>query len=350
MNQAIYGGIGGKSLSISELNREFIGSNINQFTFTDNYRSTQRLVDYFSAFRSTLGGISKASHVNEKGTICFYNQTTDKDSLASDIAAIITQELNNGSSEEDICVIAPQWAPIRSMTKKLITLLPHVRFDAPALSPFYGQQDNFWLGVSKLALTEPSGRLFATRVRWANELLTQLKEIYHHTHELTAKKLLKVINSFQSETKVGTAYLRECFEFILIELSIDLTSNLVLKETLDLFFEKANSNIENNNGQYEDTIVALKSFFKESTGVVINSCHGVKGEEYKTVIAFGLLRGFVPHWSDIINKSAQVGQDAESKMLYVIASRAKVNLYLFSESGRKTQGGIPYDTSNLLKN
>lgn len=347
-NQAIYGGIGGKSLSLAELNAEFIDSNINHYTFSDNYRSTQRLVDYFSVFRGVQGALSKAAHKNEQGNISFFNQSVAKDRLAEAISQLIQTELNNGTNENDICVIAPQWAPIRSMTKKLITLLPQVKFDAPALSPFYGQQDNFWLIVSKLVLTEPSGRLLSARVRWANELLKYLIESHHHTRDLTAKKLLKVINSFHSNTVVGTEYLKECFEFILDNLDIDLAHDLLLKEQFDLFFEKANSNIEINKGQYEDTVVALKSFFKESTGIVVNSCHGVKGEEYKTVIAFGLLKGFVPHWSDIINQPAQVGQNAESKMLYVIASRAKEKLFLFAEYGRRTQGGNPYETSNML--
>lgn len=347
-NQAIYGGIGGKSLSLAELNAEFMGSNINHFTFSDNYRSTQRLVDYFSVFRGVQGGLSKAAHKNERGAIRFFNQSVDKDRLAAAISELIQTELNNGTNENDICVIAPQWAPIRSMTKKLITLLPQVKFDAPALSPFHGQQDNFWLIASKLVLTEPSGRLLSARVRWANELLNNLIESHHHIRDLTAKKLLKVINSFHSNTVEGTEYLKECFEFILDELDIDLAHDLLLKEQFDLFFEKATSNIENNNGQYEDTVVALKSFFKESTGIVVNSCHGVKGEEYKTVIAFGLLKGFVPHWNDIINQPAQVGQNSESKMLYVIASRAKEKLFLFAEYGRRTQGGNPYETSAML--
>lgn len=347
-NQAIYGGIGGKSLSLVELNSEFIGGNINHYTFSDNYRSTQRLIDYFSAFRGVHGGVSKAPHKNDLGIISFYNQNVDNDNLAQEIANLIRNELNDGSSESDICVIAPQWAPIRSMTKKLITLLPNVMFDAPALSPFYGQQDNFWLIVSKIALTEPSGRLLSVRIRWASEILGYLSDAHHKITEISPKKLLRIINSFQSDTLVGTEYLKECFEFMLDELNIDLDDDKLLQEQFEIFFEKSTSNIENNNGQYKNTIVALKSFFKESTGIVVNSCHGVKGEEYKTVIAFGLLKGFIPHWSDIINQPVQIGHDAESKMLYVIASRAKEKLYLFSEYGRRTQTGNPYETSNLL--
>ena len=347
-NQAIYGGIGGKSLSVGELNKEFSYSKFCHFTFSDNYRSTQRLVDYFSEFRNVQGGKSKAEHKDQYGAISFYNQSVDKDELSKAIADLIQKELSYGSTESDICVIAPQWAPIRTMTKKLITLLPGVKFDAPALSPFHGQQDNFWLIVAKLVLTEPSGRLLSTRIRWANELINQLIENHHNVADLKPKTLLKIINSFQSKTKIGTEYLKESFEFILDELDIDLTIDTLLSEQFSLFFEKASSNIENNNGQYENTVVALKSFFKESTGIVINSCHGVKGEEYKIVIAFGLLRGFIPHWSDIINQPVHVGQNAESKMLYVIASRAKEKLYLFAEYGRRTQSGGAYETSNLL--
>ncbi|EOG7700950.1 UvrD-helicase domain-containing protein [Vibrio parahaemolyticus] len=347
-NQAIYGGIGGKSLSVDELNKEFVDSQFCHFKFSDNYRSTQRLVDYFSVFRNVKGGQSKAEHKDKHGIIGFYNQSVDKDQLSGAIADLIQRELDNGSIESDICVIAPQWAPIRAMSKKLVTLLPDVNFDAPALSPFHGQQENFWLIVAKLVLTEPSGRLLSTRIRWANELISQLVENGHNIVDLKPKKLLRIINSFQSKTEVGTEYLKESYKFLLSELNIDLCVDLALNEQFSLFFEKASSNIENNNGQYEDTVVALKSFFKESTGIVINSCHGVKGEEYKVVIAFGLLRGFVPHWSDIINQPTHVGQNSESKMLYVIASRAKEKLYLFAEHGRRTQSGAAYETSSLL--
>jgi DNA helicase-2/ATP-dependent DNA helicase PcrA len=34
--------------------------------------------------------------------------------------------------------------------------------------------------------------------------------------------------------------------------------------------------------------------FKHEEGVVVNTCHGIKGEEFDTVIAFGLLHGKIP--------------------------------------------------------
>ncbi|WP_394229100.1 UvrD-helicase domain-containing protein [Shewanella colwelliana] len=348
VNQAIYEGIGGQPKSLSELNNEFIDSNIIHFTFKDNYRSTQRIVDYFSYFRSTQGIKSKSINFADSGTIKFLNQEIHKDDLAYTLAKLIDDQIKSGVNENEICVIAPQWALIRSLSKKLIVLLPHIQFDAPSLSPFNGQQENIWLTITKLALTTPSGRLYSTRIRWANEVIAGLQDSYHQLSNFHAKKLLKIVNEFRSETIEGMKYLHEFFEHILKKLEIDITIDSHLAELHSMFFEKAKKNILAANGEYEDTVSSFRQFFKKSTGVVINTCHGVKGEEYETVIVFGLLRGFIPHWNDIINRTDEHAYNSESKLLYVIASRAKKRLFLISEKGRQTQRRNPYGTANIL--
>ena len=204
INQAIYESIGGVSKTLIELNQEFELADFVHFTFSDNYRSTQRIADYFSYFRNTQGITSKAEHTDELGKIVFSDQEIDKQDLAEEIANIVQGEINNGVAENEICIIAPQWSPIRSLSKKLVNLLPDVKFDAPSLSPFHGQQDNFWLTVAKLALTTPSGRLLSTRVRWANEVIVSLSGNYHTTIDVSAKQLLRIINSFKTETVIGT--------------------------------------------------------------------------------------------------------------------------------------------------
>jgi len=348
INQAIYQSLGGVSKTLDELNHEFVGSNLVGFSFSDNYRSTQRIADYFTYFRNTQEIKSKAKHADESGNIFFSNQGIDKHDLAATIANIIESEIKRGVAENEICIIAPQWSPIRTMSKQLVNLLPDVRFDAPSLSPFYGQQDNIWLTVAKLSLTIPSGRLYSTRIRWANEVINYLDGSHHPLMELTAKKLLAIINSFRTYVTVGTDYLAECFLYLLSEVQIDMDYHTELAEAYSMFFEKANKNMESCKEEYEDHIDVFRGFFKESVGVVINSCHGIKGEEYETVIAFGMLEGYVPNWNDMYCKSDEVTNDAESKMLYVISSRAKKNLYLISENGRKTKKGNPYNTSPLL--
>lgn len=348
VNQAIYEGIGGLSKDISELNVEFEGSDLIHFKFSDNYRSTQRVVDYFSSFRDTNGIIAKAEYSKSAGTIQFLNQSIHKDDLATEIAVLIKSELKKGVPEKEICIVAPQWAPIRALTRRLISLLPEVQFDAPSLSPFTGQHDNFWLIVAKIVLTTPSGRLYSTRVRWANEIIVRLSDSYHEVNNITAKQLLKILNSFSTKAVIGTDYLFECFNYLMKQLDIELEVDVFLHDSHRLFFEKAQRNIELNEDQYKNEVSVFRSFFKESTGVVINTCHGVKGEEYETVIVFCMLRGFIPHWNVIINQSRQKATSSESKLLYVIASRAKKNLYVIAENGRQTQTRNPYETSEML--
>jgi superfamily I DNA/RNA helicase len=70
--------------------------------------------------------------------------------------------------------------------------------------------------------------------------------------------------------------------------------------------------------------------------VIINTCVGVKGEEFETVIAYGLLYVYIPHWNEIFSGNAT---DASKKLMYVICSRAKTNLHLISETGRTTRRG-----------
>ncbi len=63
-------------------------------------------------------------------------------------------------------------------------------------------------------------------------------------------------------------------------------------------------------------------------GIKISTIHGTKGTEFDTIIGFGLLENWVPHFSD------PNGQINAKKMLYVLCSRARKNLHLISEKGR----------------
>ena len=85
-------------------------------------------------------------------------------------------------------------------------------------------------------------------------------------------------------------------------------------------------------------------------GIVMNVIHGIKGEEYHTVIGYGLLNGFLPHWDFIIEQKLKSERRNEAMhLLYVLCSRAKENLFLFSETGRKTQRGSMYSQTDELQ-
>lgn len=117
------------------------------------------------------------------------------------------------------------------------------------------------------------------------------------------------------------------------------------KASVEDFILKVKDRVKNNH--LSTDIDTFKQCFKEKEGVVINTFHGVKGEEYTTVIAFGILNGYIPHWDTIINKP-HYRESETKKLLYVVCSRAKQNLYLFSEQGRTTQKGAPLTSTDEI--
>lgn len=123
----------------------------------------------------------------------------------------------------------------------------------------------------------------------------------------------------------------------------------VFKEEILSYINESSEKIK----QYERYgIEDDKMFFEKSLrskeGIVVSTIHGIKGDEFRVVIAFGLLEGYVPHWDSIINKHTE--REDSKKLLFVLCSRAKERLYLFSETGRTTKGGKAYETNIDIKN
>lgn len=86
----------------------------------------------------------------------------------------------------------------------------------------------------------------------------------------------------------------------------------------------------------------FRKVFKVRTGITLSTIHGVRGAEYKAVIAYTLLEGMVPHFGD------PDGQASANRSLYVICSRAPKNLHLMVEQGRFNGIGEEYvATANL---
>ena len=70
----------------------------------------------------------------------------------------------------------------------------------------------------------------------------------------------------------------------------------------------------------------------------------MKGAEFDVVIAFGLLQGIVPHFTEAASL------DSASKLLYVVGSRARKHLHLISESGRPQGRYRNYVATEVLSN
>jgi superfamily I DNA/RNA helicase len=83
------------------------------------------------------------------------------------------------------------------------------------------------------------------------------------------------------------------------------------------------------------SLANFKNVFRQKGGIKISSIHGIKGTEFDVVIGFGLLNSWVPHFKD------NNGTVNSKKMMYVLGSRARKNLHLFSETGRQVNQRNP---------
>lgn len=345
-DQAIYGALGGIAKTSEELELEF-GVAFKEEKLDGCYRTTQRIINYYSNFQLKHVQIYAVSEIKNEMGCLVYNNTINKTDLFEGIAEIVKRQISRGIPENEICIIAPQWWLLFPLSKQMNILLPDVKFDAPNITPIKYDPMNVFFLFARLLFTEP-GKKTWIRKKIANEIVKILSEEYKiELHEkVDTYMILKVVNSLLCEEENGLDYLqRSIIKFFHI-FGVDLSQEQFLQRSYESFIAKINDRVQ----RYDlsTSIDTFKQCFKEKEGVVINTFHGVKGEEYDTVIAFGILNGYIPHWDTIIRQSKQYREDETKKFLYVVCSRAKKNLYLFSEQGRTTAKGNPLTSTDEM--
>jgi DNA helicase-2/ATP-dependent DNA helicase PcrA len=342
-DQAIYGSLGGVAKSLDEIQSEFNTEFINK-ELSGNYRSNQEVIDYYRNFQTSNIEIEALGTNANETSIITYNKTVHKDVLVEHIVEIIKEKISDGIPEHEICVLAPTWYLVTPMGRKLKSLLPEVKFDAVGLSPLLKNKENVWFKIARLFLVAPSPKTYLTRKRWATELLNELKDYgvdLFENDEFKSKRLLKIMNSILSEEVDGLKYLTDSFQQLFEILDVDFSLNEHLQLQWESFFEGAEKRLENPDFDLAKDSESFRKMFKHEEGVVVNTCHGIKGEEFDTVIAFGLLHGKLPNWNERTENAAE-------KLLYVICSRAKRELHLISETGRVTGSRRPYNPTAQL--
>lgn len=345
LDQAIYGGLGGTAKSLEEI-VEVTGQAFSEATLNGCYRSTQRIIDYYAYFQERKYEIiSKSERAKVRGVITLDTET-DKDDIYCDISQLIKNTISAGVPPEEICVIAPQWYLLYPLSKMLKELLPNVPFDAPDISPIKVDDMNVFYKFSKIVFTDVGVKV-SSRKRIASEILNMLINEYNVAidQHIDNYWILQKINSLKPNSDDGIKYFTDVVSHVLRLLNADRSTYPTLYDTLDNFMEKITDRIQR--FDLASNIDAFKRMFKEKHGTVITSCHKIKGEEYNTVIAFGILQGMVPHWDAIFTGSDR-GANEANKLLYVIASRARENLYLFAEKGRTTKRVI-YQLTDVLQ-
>lgn len=194
----------------------------------------------------------------------------------------------------------------------------------------------------------PAGKNVSLRKRIANQLILIIRDDFriNVSDDIQSYDVLKVINSCRYLDADGIICLKGAIDKVFELLKISLNQETSLLELKTSFFDRISSRVKNHAlpTDYE----SISKYFRDKNGIVISTVHGVKGEEYNTVIAFGLLKGYIPNWNVIINMTENSCRNESSKLLYVLCSRAKKNLYLFSECGHKTKSGKDYSATDEL--
>lgn len=349
IDQAIYGSLDGIAKPVNDLEKITMQT-FSVKTLYGCYRSTQRLVNFYSNFQGNPYYIESRGNNKDEDGFINYNCEVIKDNLPSIIKNKLKKCLNEGVSENDICIISPQYYPLFPLAEYLKKELPNCNFDAISISPIKVNDHSIFFKLSILYFTK-SGEKVYRRKTLAKEILNILInefgiEIDEYYIDLD---LLKVINSSKKmcTSKNGV----ELYEFITKRLFIEFNITeknypSVLKQ-YTFFVDEMKERIKNNS--LSNDIASFERMFKSRKGITITTAHKVKGNEYDTVIAINLLNGKIPHWDEIIN-SPDKGENSARKLLYVICSRAKNNLFLFSEVGYTTKKGRPLLPSDLLKN
>jgi len=286
--------------------------------------------------------------IKDSPTRISHNTKIAREELPETIAHIIGSELDNGVAESEICVLAPQWWHLFSMAPKLKKLLPSVSFDAPDISPIkYDRFNPFYL-LAQLVFTD-AGQKVSIRKRVTAELLSILQDDFKIPipEGIDIYDILRTINLSIDRKEDSIAILQNSISAVFRLLKIQLNHEKHLREVSLLFFEKIQGRVLKYSMATD--YASVSKFFKERSGLVLSTIHGVKGEEYTTVIAFALLNGYLPHWNFIMKADLKpIRFNETQKLLYVLCSRAKKNIYLFSERGHKTKSDNNYSPTNEL--
>ena len=347
VNQAIYGSLGGTAKNKVEMDLLF-DTTFLESSLTGCFRSTQRIVDLYTAFEVDETGVMSVSGEKDNVGIVSFSNTVKKEDLPSYIAGIISSELSSGTPDSEICIVAPQWVQLFNLTPKLKALLPELNFDAPDISPIkYDPMNPFYL-IARLVFTE-SGKNVSLRKKIATELLVMLSSDFKLSipDNLNNYDVLRVVNLSTKGNGDGLEILKNTIYSVFELLKTQIEREEQLHGLLEMFFKKTYDRVR----RYAIDVDynSISKFFKEKQGVVLSTLHGVKGEEYTTVISFALLNGYLPHWNYIIKDELKPERYNETiKLLYVLCSRAKQNIYLLSEKGHTTQSGNEYHATDEL--
>lgn len=300
-NQAIYSTLGGVAKTVEQIS-ELFGVAFHKLLLSGCYRSTQRLIDFYAKYALNAVCVNSCCEYASESGVITYLKNLDTSQLTNAIGVIIERELKQGIEPNEICVAAPQWSYLYELSKSLRKLLPNLDFDAPQIVPFkYDPMNPFYL-IAWLTFTEP-GKSERLRKSKATEILSILKFDFgiHIPDNFDNLSLLSCINGSRISINQndGIELYKTIIRTIFRKMGIDIESENMLKQCFETFIDETEDRVHR--FHLLSSTSDLESCFKERKGIVITTIHAMKGEEYHSVIAFGLLNGILPNWNDIID-------------------------------------------------
>ena len=340
-NQAIYTSMGGVVKSKTELESLF------ETTFTQKqldccFRSHQDVIDFYRRF-ALYDFDMKSGVADYKNPEISIIDTLHKDDLVSKVRDLIIDLNKEGIQDEEICILAPQWTYLYNFSNQLRRELPNNKFDAPSVLPLKKDENNIIYKLCKLLLTKYSF-VNKTRILFiVGEIRKQLSDEYCINPDIDNYEFLKLILNSRTCDVIGTDYLKNSlYNFFNLLGVIN-----IFQSKIDEFMEETESRIDTyEKFGLEDDRLALERTLRSKEGIVISTAHSVKGEEYRAVIAFGLLEGLIPHWQSINRGTAR---EDTKRLLFVICSRAKEKLFLIAENGRYNFFDQEYEINEDIK-
>jgi len=235
-NQSIYHSLGGYPISKNELEAQS-GSDFQLFSLSGNYRSSNTIINYFDFFKTFPNEIIGCGKYKDYHSKISYNKIIRRVLLEDEIIRLIKLNIEiNGILPNEICIIAPQWVHLASLTRSLMVKLPNQSFDGPGMAPFARDIDNFFFKLCRIILTEPSPGMYVKRLRWSEEILEEFRYLNIDTSKLTKKILLKTCNGIYIEETDGIPYLKNFISALFKILNINLYNYESLKEHYVSFF------------------------------------------------------------------------------------------------------------------
>lgn len=344
--QAIYTGLGAEIKNKDELVDYFKLESLEDMALTGCFRSSQRIIDFYKKYQDGGVDIQSKSVLKDFESVVHIELGVDKSQLSNYINEIIKSHLDRGLSENEIVILCPSWFDVILRSKELDILEKDYSIDGLVISPIPKSNDNMWLDLIRLALTEPSIDNYLKRKRLANTLSEHLKACCIFDTDLGVRGILKAINRLDvSVDQSIETWIEENVREFCSSLSINIDNNMLAILNLNSLLESTRERINKYDMQYRAS--DLERFFGKSKGVKITTCHSTKGDEYDLVICTGLLEGKIPHWNDV-HKGGQHANYVARRLLYVIGSRARKHLYMISERGHQTKKGDDYKITPQL--